>query len=487
MKKISNLCAVTVLTMVSAVTIQAANTNLVQNLNFKQGTIESFDSTGTNILIVLHACNTATDDAIYKGITAKADFIVVATGSSFARLWNARTGERIAELKEIGAGVALHPNAMKVLRAIGVEDKVRKVAGRSEWQVMRNWKTGRMIAKTSRQQQVASFGTAGATDARGDAPNSMARASSLSTAPGSRVGYAPFVLRPATLGAAQILVALDGVAIANSICFSLDGKRMYYCDTTTRRIMVCDYDSASARVSEPRLFVKKEADDGYPVMQWEAVALELAHRAGIDVPTWRLEPVADRTALLLRRFDRQGETRVPFLSAMSMLGAADNEDHSYLEIVDALRQFGSQPEQDCAQLWRRIVFNILISNTDDHLRNHGFLYDPARDLRVLVGVAQQHQPHARRGVGLLDPVAEQVVVAADARDAAPGERSVEGHDLVVVGLGQGAPRDCQLGVLVELAGQAIGGHGADRCGPPHHREGPGERDAEHLGAVLGER
>jgi len=65
-----------------------------------------------------------------------------------------------------------------------------------------------------------------------------------------------------------------------------------------------------------------------------------------------------------------------------MLGAADNEDHSYLEIVDALRQFGSQPEQDCAQLWRRIVFNILISNTDDHLRNHGFLYDAAGGWRL---------------------------------------------------------------------------------------------------------
>ena len=118
-----------------------------------------------------------------------------------------------------------------------------------------------------------------------------------------------------------------------------------------------------------------QADDPYPVMQWEAVALDLAHRAGITVPTWRLKQVADRTALLLRRFDRDGDIRIPFLSAMSMLGAADNEDHSYLEIVDALRQFGSQPEQDCAQLWRRIVFNILISNTDDHLRNHGFLYD----------------------------------------------------------------------------------------------------------------
>lgn len=125
-----------------------------------------------------------------------------------------------------------------------------------------------------------------------------------------------------------------------------------------------------------------QTDDSYPVMQWEAVALDLARRAGIAVPTWRVEQVADRTALLLRRFDRDGDIRIPFLSAMSMLGAADNENHSYLEIVDALRQFGSQPEQDCAQLWRRIVFNIMISNTDDHLRNHGFLYDAARGWRL---------------------------------------------------------------------------------------------------------
>ena len=125
-----------------------------------------------------------------------------------------------------------------------------------------------------------------------------------------------------------------------------------------------------------------QTDDDYPVMQWEAVALDLARRAGIEVPTWRLEQVADRAALLLRRFDRDGDIRIPFLSAMSMLGAADNEDHSYLEIVDALRRFGAQPEKDCAQLWRRIVFNILISNTDDHLRNHGFLYEGAGGWRL---------------------------------------------------------------------------------------------------------
>jgi len=59
-------------------------------------------------------------------------------------------------------------------------------------------------------------------------------------------------------------LALDGAAIANSICFSPDGRRMYYCDTTTRRIRVCDYDSASARVGEPRVFVEKAPDEGWP-------------------------------------------------------------------------------------------------------------------------------------------------------------------------------------------------------------------------------
>ena len=78
--------------------------------------------------------------------------------------------------------------------------------------------------------------------------------------------------------------------------------------------------------------------------------------------------------ILIRRFDRVGGQRIPFLSAMSMLGANDNEMHSYLEIADALRLYGAVAKEDLAQLWRRIVFNVLVSNTDDHLRNHGFLY-----------------------------------------------------------------------------------------------------------------
>ncbi|HMH36862.1 MAG TPA: FAD-dependent monooxygenase, partial [Streptosporangiaceae bacterium] len=84
--------------------------------------------------------------------------------------------EAAAELREIGAGVALHPNAMKVLRAIGVEEGVRAVAGRSQWQVMRNWKTGRVIGRTSRQQQEASFGIPGATVHRADLLDVLAHA-----------------------------------------------------------------------------------------------------------------------------------------------------------------------------------------------------------------------------------------------------------------------------------------------------------------------
>ena len=123
---------------------------------------------------------------------------------------------------------------------------------------------------------------------------------------------------------------------------------------------------------------------------WERVAFALAERAGIVVPSVRFEEVAKKPVLLLRRFYREGVRRIPFLSAMSVL-AKDQEPRSYLEMVDALRQHGASSKQDIEALWRRLVFNILISNTDDHLRNHGFLYEgpagwrlsPAYDLNPM--------------------------------------------------------------------------------------------------------
>jgi serine/threonine-protein kinase HipA len=133
---------------------------------------------------------------------------------------------------------------------------------------------------------------------------------------------------------------------------------------------------ASVRDRDGHLAIAKFPNKGDEVntVIWEALALTLADRAGIPVPQWRLESVADKPVLLLRRFDRENGARIPFLSAMSMLDARDNETRSYLEFVDALRQHGASPQEDMRALWRRIVFSILISNTDDHLRNHGFLW-----------------------------------------------------------------------------------------------------------------
>ena len=144
---------------------------------------------------------------------------------------------------------------------------------------------------------------------------------------------------------------------------------------------------ASVRDVDGHLSIAKfpAKDDEINVVRWEAVALALAGRAGIPVPAWRLEHVAGQDVLIVRRFDRgsgaAGPRRVPFLSAMSMLGAADRETHSYLEIADALRAHGAATATDLADLWRRIVYGVLISNTDDHLRNHGFLYAGASGWR----------------------------------------------------------------------------------------------------------
>ena len=119
--------------------------------------------------------------------------------------------------------------------------------------------------------------------------------------------------------------------------------------------------------------------DEFQVEAWESLLLTLAEKAGLAVPVHRLERIAGQPVLILRRFDRTAPgSRLPFLSAMGMLSASDNEAHSYLEIADSISRYGARPEEDRKELWRRIVFNVLVSNTDDHLRNHGFLHHPGK-------------------------------------------------------------------------------------------------------------
>ena len=137
-------------------------------------------------------------------------------------------------------------------------------------------------------------------------------------------------------------------------------------------------------------------NDTHDVGAWEMVCYELALAAGVDMfPSEIKQFSSQHHTFLTKRFDRDGEKRLHFSSAMTQLQYYDGEQSqgaSYLEIAEFISNSGAQTEADLAQLWRRIVFNIAVSNTDDHLRNHGFLLtkngwklSPAYDLNPIVG------------------------------------------------------------------------------------------------------
>ena len=96
--------------------------------------------------------------------------------------------------------------------------------------------------------------------------------------------------------------------------------------------------------------------------------------AGVRTAVHEIVENDGRPIFISRRFDRDGQQRIPFLSAMSMTEHQDGDRGSYLEIVDALTQHGANAAADRTELYRRVAFSILVSNTDDHLRNHGFLW-----------------------------------------------------------------------------------------------------------------
>lgn len=120
-------------------------------------------------------------------------------------------------------------------------------------------------------------------------------------------------------------------------------------------------------------------NDQFNVGAWEMVTHELARAAGINMAGCKAQQFSSKHhTFLTKRFDRttDGE-RIHFASAMTMLGFVDGQEGaSYLDIVDFLTTHGGNVEADLEELWRRIVFCISVSNTDDHLRNHGFILKP---------------------------------------------------------------------------------------------------------------
>ena len=117
--------------------------------------------------------------------------------------------------------------------------------------------------------------------------------------------------------------------------------------------------------------------DDRAVTKGEVLALRIAAAAGARASQARIVSSAGVPVALIRRFDRaSGLTRIAYASAATMLGVDghDTETHAYTEIVDAIRVHGFEAQVDIEELWRRIAISILITNVDDHLRNHGFLH-----------------------------------------------------------------------------------------------------------------
>ena len=146
---------------------------------------------------------------------------------------------------------------------------------------------------------------------------------------------------------------------------------------------------ATVRDRDGSLLIAKfpRRDDDWPETRWEAVTMALAEAAGVRVAPFQLRQVSRSPVFTARRFDRRQGRRIHFMSALTAIEGSDDEMRSYLEIAEFLRREGVEVKEELRQLWRRIVFNMLVSNTDDHLRNHGFLRErsgwrlsPAYDL-----------------------------------------------------------------------------------------------------------
>ena len=132
---------------------------------------------------------------------------------------------------------------------------------------------------------------------------------------------------------------------------------------------------AAVSLADHRLAMAKfpKPDDTRDIAAGEIFALTLAAQAGIQAAEHRLVSVGAQSVAVITRFDRAGNLRIPFISASSLLGLSQGDPGAYTQLADGIRQFGNDVAGDLRELWRRLVFSLLASNYDDHLRNHGFL------------------------------------------------------------------------------------------------------------------
>jgi len=140
---------------------------------------------------------------------------------------------------------------------------------------------------------------------------------------------------------------------------------------------------ASVQAIDGSLWIAKfpSRQDEYNSGAWEKVTHDLARLCFLNVPESKLENFSENgSTFLVKRFDRDGDRRIHFSSAMTLLGKTDGasaaNETSYLDLASFIKANGAEPKQDLIELWKRIVFSMSVSNIDDHLRNHGFVLTP---------------------------------------------------------------------------------------------------------------
>lgn len=152
----------------------------------------------------------------------------------------------------------------------------------------------------------------------------------------------------------------------------------------------------------PKLLLAKfsHPGDNWDVMGWEKTALDLGEKAGISVPKSHLVRIGNNSALLLERFDREKSLlegkRIPYMSGMTLLSSEDGTPRDYAEIAEGIIDLCDSPKKQLDQLYRRVLFYVAVGNTDDHLRNWGFLRNGSWGLSPMFDVNPNPDASASR-------------------------------------------------------------------------------------------
>lgn len=188
---------------------------------------------------------------------------------------------------------------------------------------------------------------------------------------------------------------------------------------------------SAVMLADGRLGIAKfpKPDDTRDIAAGEILALELARAAGVVTAEHHLVAVGARSVAVITRFDRAGAIRLPFISGATLLGLGTGESGSYAQLADGIRRFGHNVSGDLSELWRRMVFSLLASNFDDHLRNHGFLMrepghwslSPAYDINPVPEIDRVHMSQTAISEDVEMPSVEQALAVAPRFGLKPAE------------------------------------------------------------------